>query len=51
MELETHFQIAQRLDYLTDDSVGELLKDCGEVGRMLNGLSRGLRSKQAKSAT
>ena len=42
MELETHLQIAARLEYVEPDSVFEPLEQCAEVGRMLNGLRRKL---------
>jgi four helix bundle protein len=42
-ELETHFQIAQRLNYIGMDELKELLERSGEVGRMLNGLRKALK--------
>ena len=44
-ELETHIQIALRLNYLASDEANHLLDKAGEVGRLLNGLIRFLRSK------
>ncbi len=44
-ELETHIQIARRLNYLNDDEERRLLQRTGEVGRLLNGLLRFLRQK------
>ncbi len=44
-ELETHIQIAGRLDYLNTKQTKRLLERTGEVGRMLNGLMRSLRNK------
>ena len=44
-ELETHIQIAHRLNYLNDDEECLLLKRTGEVGRLLNGLLRFLRQE------
>lgn len=44
-ELETHIQIAQRLEYLTPATAEKLMQRCGEVGRLLNGLLRSLRNK------
>jgi four helix bundle protein len=41
-ELETQLLIAGRLDYLTEAETEELLQSTGEVGRLLNGLSRSL---------
>ena len=46
-ELETHIQIAQRLDYINATQTEQLLERTGEVGRMLNGLLRSLRNKGA----
>ncbi len=43
-EVETHIQIAQRLTYLSTSDAGKLLDRTGEVGRLLNGLLRYLRS-------
>ncbi len=45
MEIETHVQIAERLTYLSSESVGKLLSDTERLGRMLNGLKRSLESK------
>jgi four helix bundle protein len=42
-EVETHVRIAQRLGYLSDKSVGELLLRCKETGRLMYGLLRFLR--------
>jgi four helix bundle protein len=41
-ELETHLQIAQRLNYLDSSQVRQVLEKTSEVGRMLNGLRRSL---------
>ena len=38
MEVETQLQIAQNLGYTQLLQTSELLKACGEVGRILNGL-------------
>jgi four helix bundle protein len=38
MEVETQLQIAQNLGYIEPSRKLELLKACGEVGRILNGL-------------
>jgi four helix bundle protein len=38
MEVETQFQIAQNLGYIEAAQTTELLRDCSEVGRILNGL-------------
>ena len=36
-ELETHIQIAQRLEYVSSDKTKRLLEMTAEIGRMLNG--------------
>lgn len=38
MEVETQLQIAQNLCYLDTGETDTLLKNCAEVGRILNGL-------------
>ena len=48
-ELETHIQIARRLNYLDDDDERRLLQRTGEVGRQLNGLLRFLRRKNTST--
>jgi four helix bundle protein len=42
MEIETHLQIAARLDYVEESSLRTLLAQTAEIGRMLNGLMRSL---------
>ena len=44
MELETHFLIAGRLGYLEVEPMNQLLDQTAEVGRMLAGLIRSLKS-------
>ena len=46
MELETHFLIAGRLGYLEVKSMNQLLDQTAEVGRMLAGLIRSLKSSR-----
>ena len=46
MELETQIQIAVRLGYLRDVEGQGILRRCGEVGRLLAGLSRALRRRR-----
>ncbi len=41
-ELETHIQIADRLNYLDINKVKQTLEKTAEVGRMLNGLRKSL---------
>jgi len=45
MEVETHLQIAARLDYLDSSSLQPLLDRTAEIGRMLNGLIQSLNRK------
>ncbi|HUI25525.1 MAG TPA: four helix bundle protein [Candidatus Kryptonia bacterium] len=44
-ELETQVMIAGRLNYLEASEVARLLQLAGEVGRLLNGLSKSLAAK------
>ena len=44
-ELETHLQIAQRLNYLDIAHVDQVLEKTAEIGRMINGLRRSLQNK------
>jgi four helix bundle protein len=44
-ELETHIQIAGRLDFINQDKIDDLLIRTGEIGRMLNGLRRSIDKK------
>ncbi len=44
-ELETHLQIAQRLNYLDIAHVDQVLEKTAEIGRMINGLCRSLQNK------
>jgi four helix bundle protein len=43
-EMETHLQLGHRLGYLTEVELGQLLSQAQEVGRLLQGLIRSLRS-------
>jgi four helix bundle protein len=45
MEVETHLQIASRLRYIDEPSLERMLDKSGEVGRMLNGLTKSLNRK------
>jgi four helix bundle protein len=45
MEVETHVQIASRLNYLDDSTLGAILEETGQLGRMLNGLIQSLNRK------
>ena len=44
MEVETHIQIAARLGYIEESRCENLLRQTSEIGRLLNGLMRSLRT-------
>ena len=44
LELDTHLELAHRLDYLTIEQHQSLCEKLNEVGRLLNGLLRSLTS-------
>ena len=44
-ELETHIQIAERLNYIDLNKAKHLLDKTSEAGRMLNGLRKSLENK------
>lgn len=44
-ELETHIQIASRLNYIHTDQLHDVLEKTAEVGRMINGLRRSLEER------
>jgi four helix bundle protein len=50
MEVETHLEIAVRLDYLTRHQITEAREISAEVGRILNGLIRALIEKNGSSS-
>lgn len=41
-ELETHIQIAERLKYINEDQIQQVLDKAAEIGRMLNGLRKSI---------
>ena len=45
MELETHLLIAQKLNYVSEHDVDDMLAQSGEVSRLLSGLTIKLRAK------
>lgn len=47
MALETDLLTAERLSFLAIEEIEPLLDRCAEVGRMLHGLMRSLRSGRA----
>lgn len=51
MELETHLILANRLNCLNSQAMGELLSRTGEIGKMLNGLRTSLRTRPPRLST
>jgi four helix bundle protein len=45
MEVETHLQIGEKLNYIDGTVLRELLVQTNEIGRMLNGLMKSLNRK------
>ena len=43
-ELDTHLCVAQRLNYISQDQLSEVIERLEEVGRMLSGLRKSLNS-------
>jgi len=39
-EVETHLQIAERLNYLDEDKMNMMLNETSEIGKMINGLRK-----------
>ncbi len=46
-EVETQLVIANKLQFLNNEMMGELLGKTGEIGRMLRGLQKSLKAKFA----
>jgi len=44
-EVETHIQIAGRLNYVYEDQINTMLEITSEVGKMLNGLRRSIEKR------
>ena len=44
-ELETHIQIAERLNYIKKGKADNILDQAAEIGRMLNGLRKSIEKK------
>ncbi|HUV50266.1 MAG TPA: four helix bundle protein [Anaerolineae bacterium] len=44
-EVETHIQIAGRLNYINENQIDKMLNKAEEIGRMLNGLRRSIKKK------
>lgn len=49
-ELETQIELSRDLGYLLEGNTGELLTDCNELARMLNGLIKTLQQKDGAQA-
>ena len=49
-ELETHLELARLLEYVDPATQERLLRQCGDVGRMLNALRNALRRKESDKA-
>jgi four helix bundle protein len=41
-ELETHFQIAARLEYIDENRLSDMLNKTSKIGKMINGLRKSL---------
>ena len=46
-EVETQLMIANKLQFLNNEMMGELLGKTGEIGRMLRGIQKSLKAKLA----
>lgn len=44
-ELETHLLLSQRVELGSSDEIGNLLNQCGTVGRLLSALIKSLKTK------
>lgn len=42
-ELETQLRLAHRLEYVSKEESGQLLRDAARIGQMINGLIRSVR--------
>ena len=49
LELQTQIEIARNLGYLEESSSAKLLQSADEVGRIINGLLRSLKTKDDRS--
>lgn len=45
MELDTHLEVACRVGYINDEQHRAIQQDLNEVGRLLNGLMRSIKTK------
>jgi four helix bundle protein len=46
MELETQIEIAGRLGFVKDEQVAAVLRETGDLGRMIHGLVRNLKARR-----
>lgn len=46
-ELETHIQIAERLNYINSTKTNQLLQKTAEIGRMINGLRKSVERRDS----
>jgi four helix bundle protein len=44
-EVETHIQIARRLEYVDNEKEGQMLERAAQIGRMLNGLRKSIEKR------
>ncbi len=44
-ELETHIEIARRLEYIDEDYANTVLNPAAEIGRMINGLRKSITNR------
>lgn len=49
-ELETQLEIAHQLNFLPDITLTALAKECGDIGKMLNGLRKKLETNLSESS-
>ena len=45
LEVETQVEISKNLDYLDENTFAQLLAQCREIGRLLNGLIRSIQKQ------
>jgi four helix bundle protein len=44
-EVETHLQIAERLNYMDEDQMNMMINKTAEIGKMINGLRKSIEQK------
>ncbi len=45
VELETHIQIAERLNYMEETKANSLLEQSNEIGKMISGLKKSIQNR------